>query len=50
MSMLTEAEIQQELDDINAFCADMPEDDEASWIGYDLSDKFYNILKFHNFV
>ncbi|XP_070505983.1 DEAD-box ATP-dependent DNA helicase Fancm [Chironomus tepperi] len=33
MSVLTEADIQQELDDISAFCADMNEEDEVSWLG-----------------
>lgn len=33
MSVLTEADIQQELDDITAFCADINEEDEVSWLG-----------------
>ncbi|CAG9808563.1 unnamed protein product [Chironomus riparius] len=33
MSVYTEADIQQELDDISAFCADINEEDEVSWLG-----------------
>jgi len=33
MSVLTGEAIQQEIDDISAFCADINEEDEASWLG-----------------